>query len=144
MAYVNLFQSGFRQFAGEMFNNIFSGVTPIGGLRYGANASLAIAPQNITATGTTQLGAALITSALAVITIAATASTHGVRLPSAATGIVVQVGNHGAFGAKVWPFAGDKIGAAATNAADSTVLAINKMNTYQAIDATNWVVNRGA
>lgn len=101
-------------------------------------------PQVLTAAGTTQLGAAAITASLALISVAATASTHGVRLPVASTGLSVTVGNLGAFGAKVYPATNGKIGAASTNAADATVLAVNKANTYTALNTTLWVVQRGA
>lgn len=101
--------------------------------------------QFLTATGTTQLGAAAISAGIrsVIIAVAATASTHGVILPVAATGLSVRVANAGAFGAKVYPATNGKIAAAATNAAD-TVLAINKANTYIAVSATRWVVERGA
>lgn len=101
-------------------------------------------PQLLTAAGTTQLGAAAILGSLAIINVSTTASTHGVRLPTAATGLEVTVGNLGTFGVKVYPATNGKIGAASTNAADSTVLAINKANTYVALNKTLWVVQRGA
>jgi hypothetical protein len=101
-------------------------------------------PQLVTAAGATQGNATAITSSLAIINVATTASTHGVKLPTASTGLVVTVGNLGAFGTKVYPATGDKIGAASTNAADSTVLAINKANTYIALNTTLWTVQRGA
>jgi hypothetical protein len=121
-----------------------STISASGLVTLGATSGLKLTPQALTATGTTQLGAAAITAALAIITVATTASTHGVRLPVAATGIQVEVGNAGAFGVKVWPATGDKIGAASTNAADGTVLAVNKVNVYTAVNTTSWIVNRGA
>lgn len=101
-------------------------------------------PQFLTAAGTSQGTAAQITTALAIITVATTVSTRGVKLPAAATGLVITVGNGATFGSKVYPFLGDKIGAAATNAADSTTLAINKANRYIAVNSVNWIVERGA
>jgi hypothetical protein len=98
----------------------------------------------ITAAGTTQLGATLLTARRNVITVATTASTHGVRLPVASTGLTVNVANSGAFGVKVYPATNGKIAAASTNAADTTVLAVNKANTYIAVNTTLWVVDRGA
>ena len=102
-----------------------------------------IAPQIITAAGATQGNAAVITGSKAVITVATTASTHGVKLPVAVTGLEVEVANAATFGVKVYPATGDKIGAASTNAAD-TVLAVNKTNRYIAVNTTLWVVQRGA
>lgn len=135
------FQPGFRLFDGTKFQRLFTGqesFTPaLAGL-------LNQAPQILTAAGATQGNATLITSSNAIITVAATASTHGVKLPVAVTGMVVDVGNLGAFGSKVYPNTNGKIGAASTNAADSTVLAINKCNTYRAVNTTQWVVQRGA
>lgn len=126
---------------------IAGGATPqTGYITTGQLGLGAAGTQILTAAGTTQLGATAITAGVrrAIITVAATASTHGVRLPTAATGITVTVGNAGAFGAKVYPATGGKIAAAATNAADATVLAVNKANTYIAVNTTLWIVERGA
>lgn len=100
----------------------------------------------LTAAGTTQLGATAIAAGVrrVIVNVATTASTHGVRLPVAATGLSVTVGNSATFGVKVYPATNGSIAAASTNAADSTVLAINKANTYLAVSATRWVVERGA
>jgi hypothetical protein len=110
----------------------------------GLGGSLSATTQFITAAGTTQLGAAAITANKVVINVATTASTHGVRLPVAATGLSVRVANNGTFGVKVYPATGGQIAAASTNAADATVLAINKANSYVAVSTTKWVVERGA
>ena len=103
-----------------------------------------ITPQIVTAAGSTQLGATAITGSKAIVTVATTASTHGVRLPTAATGLEVTVANAASFGVKVYPATNGKIGAVATNGADTTVLAINKANRYIAVNTTLWVVERGA
>lgn len=102
------------------------------------------APQLVTAAGASQGNATAITSLNAIITVATTVSTHGVRLPAASTGIEVEIANAGAFGVKVYPATGCKIGSAVTNAADTTTLAINKVNRYKAVNTTLWVVQRGA
>lgn len=99
---------------------------------------------NVSAAGATQGNATALTAFKNLITVATTASTHGVKLPTAATGLTITVGNAGTFGAKVYPASGNQIQAVATNGADGTVLAINKVNTYYAINATKWIVNRGA
>jgi hypothetical protein len=114
-----------------------------GNLTQTAGASTVIAPQIVTAAGATQGNATVITGSKAVITVATTASTHGVKLPVAVTGLEVEVANAATFGVKVYPATGDKIGAASTNAAD-TVLAINKTNRYIGVNTTLWVVQRGA
>jgi hypothetical protein len=102
------------------------------------------APQILTAAGATQGNATAITGGNALITVALTASTKGVRLPTAVTGMLVRIGNLATFGVKVYPATNGKIGAASTNSADSTVLAINKGNVYWAQNTTKWVVFRGA
>lgn len=99
--------------------------------------------QTVTAAGATQGSATAITQSKAIVTVALTASTKGVRLPTAATGLEVLVGNAATFGVKVYPATNGKIGASATNATD-TVLAINKANRYYAVNTTRWIVLRGA
>ena len=114
-----------------------SGPTSLAGI-------LTMTPQLITAAGATQGTATAITSSLAIITVATSVSTHGVKLPVAATGKMVWVVNAATtFGVKPYPAAGGKIGAAATNVADTT-LAINKANLYIAKNTTYWAVQRGS
>ena len=110
----------------------------------GLGGSLTAKSPAVVAAGSTQLGATLLTSKKNIITVSTTASTHGVRLPAASTGLEVVVGNAGTFGVKVYPFLNGKIGAVSTNGADTTVLAINKCNTYRAVNTTYWIVERGA
>lgn len=101
-------------------------------------------PVAISAAGATQGNATAITSRKAIVT-TATASSKGVKLPAAATGLEVVVANVGpTFGVKVYPASGDKINALATNAVDTTVLAALKSTRYMAIDAVKWVTLRGA
>lgn len=106
--------------------------------------TLSITPQFLAAAGTTQLGATAITTTKAIVNVNATASTRGVRLPVAVTGLEVEIANSATFGVKVYPATNGKIAAVATNGADVTVLAINKVNRYVAVSATKWVVFRGA
>ncbi len=108
-----------------------------------AGATSTAFPALITATGSTQLGAKALTVAYNYIIQASTASTKGIRLPAASTGLQVTIANAAAFGVKVWPSTNGKIGAASTNAAD-TVLAVNKVNVYWARNKTYWAVLRGA
>lgn len=101
-------------------------------------------PGPIVSAGSTQGSATAIVNRVAAVT-TATASSKGVRLPAAATGIEVIVANLGpTFGVKVYPATGDKINAVATNAADTTVLAALKSTRYLALDTTKWVTLRGA
>lgn len=102
------------------------------------------APQFVASAGATQGDATAITALKAIINVAHSASTKGVRLYTAATGVEVEIGNAGSFGVKVYPPTGGQIGAAATNAADGTVLAINKVNRYVAVSSKKWIVQRGA
>lgn len=113
---------------------------------FAAGSTQTTVSASITATGTTQLGAKAISASFPLTWViqASTASTKGVRLPVAVTGRTIKVANVGAFGVKVYPSTNGKIGGASTNAADTTVLAVNKMNTYIARNTTYWVVERGA
>lgn len=96
--------------------------------------------QILAATGATQGNAALISAVRVLVTV--TASTEGVKLPAASTGKMVQVFCPGAVGVKVYPFTGDKISTASTNAA--VALVADKANIYIAKDQTTWAVQRGA
>lgn len=99
----------------------------------------------VTAAGATQGDATLITAFKNIVTVATTVSTRGVRLPVAATGLSILIGsNTPTFAFNVYPATGGKIAAAATNAADSTKLALNKANIYLAVNTTKWIVFRGA
>jgi hypothetical protein len=99
---------------------------------------------SVTAAGASQGNATALTAFKNLVTVALTASTKGVKLPAAVTGLEVLVGNAATFGVKVYPASGDSIQAVATNGADGTVLAINKVNRYLAINASKWIVLRGS
>lgn len=92
-----------------------------------------------TGTGTTQLGARAITAFYTNVVQASTASTKGVRLPAAATGLSITIANTGAFGVKAYPSTNGKLGSAATNTA--LVIAVGKFQTFRAINKTQWVVS---
>ncbi len=145
---------GYRLFPGELLNSIIDQVnnltgngTPgaVTGSTGAFSSTLSVAPQILSAAGATQGTATAITKSVAIVTVNTTASTHGVKLPTAATGLMVWVANAGAsvFGIKVYPNTNGKIASASTNAAD-TVLAKNKANLYIARNTTFWVVQRGA
>lgn len=95
---------------------------------------------NLAAAGASQGNAAQITTRSVIVTV--TASTQGVKLPAAATGLQVQVFVPGTKGVKVYPFTADKISTAATNVA--VALVADKANIYRAIDTVTWAVLRGA
>ncbi len=107
----------------------------------GATGTTTVGYQSVTAAGATQGNATLITGTKAIITVSATASTHGVKLPVAVTGMEVTIANAGAFGAKIYPNTNGKLGASSTNSA--IVLAINKINKYVALNTTRWVLQVG-
>lgn len=96
---------------------------------------------SVTATGTTQLGAKAITAFFTNIVQCSSASTKGVRLPAASTGLRMEICNTGAFGCKVYPSTNGKIGSAATNAAWTTSLAVGKFIVFRAINKTLWTVS---
>lgn len=99
---------------------------------------------SIASAGSTQLGATPITTRKVVVT-TATASSKGVLLPVAATGLEVKVVNIGpTFGVKVYPNSHNFINAGASNAADTTALAALKTTTYLARDGVHWTTMRGA
>lgn len=132
-------------FTGNLVGNVTGNVTGnltgnvTGSVSGGTSASLS--PQLIAAAGATQAAATAITKALAII-VTSTASARGVKLPTAATGAMVWVISLCTQGTKVYPFAGDRIGIAATNIA--VVLAGLKGNLYAARDAVTWAVLKGA
>ncbi len=94
---------------------------------------------SVTATGTTQLGAKTLTAFVNWVIQVSTASTKGVRLPAAATGLAITVINTGAFGVKCYPSTNGKIGSAATNAA--LVVATGKFQIFRALNKTLWAVS---
>ena len=99
---------------------------------------------NINSAGATQGSATPITTRTALVT-TATASSKGVMLPAAATGLEVTIANVGpTFGTKVYPALHQFINAGASSAADATVLAALKATVYLAKDALHWVTLRGA
>lgn len=142
------FIPGFRLVDGTKFNNLFGGkesFSPsVANMNQVVGGTTTSAPTLLTAAGATQGNAAPVTASMNFITVATTASTHGVRLPTAATGLQVTIANNGTFGVKVYPATNGKIGAASTNASDTTVLAVNKVNTYFALNGTYWAVQRGS
>lgn len=96
--------------------------------------------QTLAATGSTQGGAAQITAHRVFVTV--TASTQGVKLPTAVTGAQVMINAASTVGVKVYPFTGDKFSGVATNTA--VVIASGKGNIYNAIDSLTWRVIKGA
>lgn len=156
---IQQFAQGFRLFTGESLNVLVNAVNNLTGngtagavaastLTTSGNVTESLAAssyvggfQTVTAAGATQGNATAITGSKAIITVAATASTHGVRLPTAVTGLEVLIANNGAFGAKVYPATNAKLGASATNAA--IVLAVKKANRYIALNTTQWILQVG-
>lgn len=107
--------------------------------------SVGAAPQVLAAAGQTQGSATPITGTKVIVTVLVTATHNGVKLPVASTGLVVLVANGSAAGGiKVYPAAGGKIGAATTNAADTTNLASLKVNEYVGVNKLLWAVQRGS
>lgn len=99
---------------------------------------------NINSAGATQGNATPIVTNTVLVT-TATASSKGVLLPVAATGLEVTVANIGpTFGTKVYPQLHAFINAGASSAADGTVLAALKSTVYLAKDALHWVTLRSA
>lgn len=110
------------------------------GLTYEAGVMNKSLPQVLAAAGATQGGAGVIASSNVIVTV--TASTQGVKLPTAATGLSIRVFCPGTIGVKVYPAANGKLDAIATNTA--VVLVAGKANVYFARDATRWLTEKGA
>jgi len=96
--------------------------------------------QTLAAAGATQGTAGAITTAVVVVTV--TASSQGVKLPTAATGLEYRVHVPGTVGVTVYPNTADKIDASATNA--GVVLAAGKANIYFARNTSQWLTLKGA
>lgn len=110
------------------------GIQFVGNLQYGA-------AQYVAAAGATQGAATQVTNSVVIIT-TCTASARGIKLPTAATNLRVEVYSICTQGCKVYPFSGDKIMTTATNTA--VVQAGLKGEIYYARNATQWVVLKGA
>lgn len=151
-------QTGFRLPMGEWFNDIINRVNAIvagtvavtiGGTTPAAATVTALSvtstetatPQILSAAGATQGAATAITKSTAIITVS-TASARGVKLPTAATGLLVRLLSLCTQGTKVYPFSGDRIGSAATNTA--VVIAGFKGNLYVAKNASQWSLIKGS
>lgn len=80
-----------------------------------------------------------------IISALATATQNGLVLPTPVTNMEVQIINGvAAGGVKIYPALHNFIQAGASNAADTTNLAAGKSNTYIAVSASKWMVQRGA
>lgn len=108
------------------------------------NGSAVNLVSSIVSAGATQGNATAITTNTVLVT-TATASSKGVMLPAAATGLEVTIANIGpTFGTKVYPALHQFINAGASSAADATVLAALKSTVYLAKDALHWITLRSA
>jgi hypothetical protein len=125
---LQLLQSGYRLMSGEQINAIIRRLNTL----FGAKAI-----QTVAAAGATQ-GTATQISALSglIVKVTVTASTEGVKLPVASTGMLITVMADPAVGVKVYPFTNGIIGSAATNAA--VALVKNKVNLYIGVDTRRW------
>jgi len=139
--------NGFRLFAGEKLNEIIAQVNNLtgNGTPGAVTAStLTLGVQIATASGSnSQSGATAVTKSVVIATLVS-ATTRALRLPAAATGLVVEVFNHGASALKMYPATGDSILAAATNAVGASTVAVNKAIRYVAQNGSNWRTLVGA
>lgn len=126
--------TGARLPFGEWFNVIISAFN---------QQFTSAAIQTVAAAGATQGNATLISAVKgAVVKVTVTASTEGVKLPVASTGMRVTILADPSVGVKVYPNTGGFIGASASNAAVALVKA--KGTIYVAIDKLHWRVVTGA
>ena len=98
-------------------------------------------PSTVAAAGATQGNATAIGASVTDVIVTVTASTQGLKLPTAALGKRLRVWPDTVKGNKLYPATGGKIGAAATNAA-LTVVA-NKPVDLIGVSATAWRVQVG-
>jgi hypothetical protein len=103
--------------------------------------SLKGTPQLIAAAGATQGAATAITNSLVIIT-TCTASARGIKLPTAATGLMVYVMSACTQGTKVYPATNGRISSSATNTA--VVQTGLKGKIYVAQNTTRWFTLAGA
>lgn len=102
-----------------------------------------ITPNSVVAAGSnSQANAAPLTAGL-VFVVTVSATTRGVKLPTAVTGRQVEIFNTTATAVKPYPATNGKIGAASTNTA-GTAIAAGKANIYVAQSTTQWRVMNGA
>ena len=113
-----------------------TGGTSGGGAASGANLQKIT---TVAAAGATLGTATAISSAAREVYATATASTEGVKLPTAVTNTLIRVWASAAVGVKVYAAAaGQKIGAA-TTATTAVAIAKNTATSFLAINATNWL-----
>lgn len=125
--------TGARLPFGEWFNVIIAHLN-----RFYFSSSI----QVVAAAGATQGNATLISAVRgAIVKLTVTASTEGVKLPVASTGMQIYLLADPLVGAKVYPNTAGFIGSAASNAA--VALVKNKANLYVAIDKLHWRVQVG-
>src|SRR5690348_2694153 len=113
--------TNFSRVDADELNGPLGTTTPAAGAftNFGFNGWFTPTPQLVTAAGATQGNATAITKSHVIVTVALTASTKGVILPTAVTGRVVRIANAATFGVKVYPAVGARIAAVATNGADT-------------------------
>lgn len=104
--------------------------------------TLGLGVQTVAAAGTSQGTATAIAAAGAIVFVTVTASTEGIKLPTAAQGLRYTVYADPAIGNKVYPATGALIAAGATNAAYTLVK--DTATTFVAFSATKWRVLKGS
>lgn len=148
--------NGFRLFAGEKLNEMIAAINTL--TANGANGGSVAGPGSFTslttsgarivgvatlaAAGASQGNAASIASTANVVYVTVTASTQGVKLPTAALGRQIQVMVPGTVGVKVYPATGATIDTGSANAAQT--LAAGKSTLFTATSTTAWRTLKGA
>jgi hypothetical protein len=153
---LNQYQPGFRLIDGSQLNQMVDVVngltggsgdsdvasTTTGTLDVTGTVTVGVQTPVVAAGSNSQANATAITKSAAVIT-TVSATTRGIRLPAAATGLRIEIFNAAATAVKPYPATNDKIGAASTNAA-GTAIAAGKGNIYLAQSDSLWRVITGA
>ena len=132
--------SGYGLIDGNHINKLVAAVN--GFLGFGGSNPSTINPITVKAAGATQGNATQIPGGALWAFVSVTASTEGVKLPSASTGATIWVFANQTVGNKVYPFLADVIGSAATNAAFALVK--NTATLFVAQDSVRWRVAKGS
>ena len=129
----------------DTVNNMTGNGTPQAGTFNGLTLTgiSVVIPTVIAAAGASQGTATLITSRKVSVT--ASASTEGIKLPVWATGLEVDVLNVGtSHKFKVYPNVNAKVSSGTSNTADATLLAVMKNTIYKAVLTNTWIADRSA
>lgn len=127
---------GADQFNGPVVGNVTGNLT--GNVTGSISGGTVLTTATVAAAGATQGGATAIAAASFLVNVTATASSEGVKLPTAATGKNLTLLAPTTKGVKVYGGAAGQIINAATTATTAYVMTTNEAVTFFGISATAW------